>query len=111
MLKSDRRELESMATAIKERSVIVTLRVKVDGKWKRLPAAYGGNGRIRPGYAQDGDSQVEFPDPAYKLRLYEDRQTKYVPVGRNAADADAERKKLERSPSKTAAKSAAEGKR
>jgi integrase len=97
-----------MATAIKERKVIVTLRVKVDGKWRRLPAAYGGNGRIRPGYAQDRGSQVEYADPAYELRLYENRQTKYIAVGRNAADADAERKKLEKSPSKTAAKSAAE---
>jgi integrase len=97
-----------MATATKERKVIVTLRVKVDGKWRRLPAAYGGNGRIRPGYAQDGDRQIEYADPAYDLRLYEDRQTKYIAIGRNAADADAERKKLEKSPSKTAAKSAAE---
>ena len=97
-----------MATATKERSVIVTLRVKVDGKWRRLPAAYGGNGRIRPGYAQEGERQVEYADPAYELRLYENRQAKYIAIGRNAADADAERKKLEKSPSKTAAKNAAE---
>jgi integrase len=97
-----------MGTATKERSVIVTLRVKVEGKWRRLPAAYGGNGRIRPGYARVGDQQVEFADPAYELRLYEDRQTKYIPVKGNAADADAERKQLEKSPSKTAAKAAAE---
>lgn len=97
-----------MATATKERSVIVTLRVKVDGKWRRLPAAYGGNGRIRPGYAQVGDQQVEFADPAYELRLYEERQAKYIPFKSGATDADAERKKLEKSPSKTAAKNAAE---
>jgi integrase len=97
-----------MATATKERKVIVTLRVKVDGKWRRLPAAYGGNGRIRPGYAQVGSQQVEFADPAYELRLYEDRQTKYLPFKSGATDADAERKKLEKSPSKTAAKNAAE---
>ncbi|HVC48032.1 MAG TPA: site-specific integrase [Terracidiphilus sp.] len=97
-----------MATATKERSVIVTLRVKVDGKWRRLPAAYGGNGRIRPGYAQVGAQQVEFADPAYELRLYENRQAKYIPFKSGATDADAERKKLERSPSKTAAKNAAE---
>ena len=97
-----------MATATKERSVIVALRVKVDGKWRRLPAAYGGNGRIRPGYAQVGDQQVEFADPAYELRLYEERQAKYIPIRSGATDADAERKKLEKSPSKTAAKNAAE---
>ena len=97
-----------MATATKERSVIVTLRVKVGGKWRRLPAAYGGNGRIRPGYAQVGDQQVEFADPAYELRLYEERQAKYIPFKSGATDADAERKKLEKSPSKTAAKNAAE---
>jgi integrase len=82
--------------------------VKVDGKWRRLPAAYGGNGRIRPGYAQVGAQQVEFASPAYELRLYEDRQAKYIPFKSGATEADAERKKLEKSPSKTAAKSAAE---
>jgi integrase len=97
-----------MATITKERSVIVTLRVKVDGKWRRLPAAYGGNGRIRPGFAQVGTQQVEFTNPAYELRLYEDRQAKYIPFKSGATEADAERKKLEKSPSKTAAKSAAE---
>ena len=97
-----------MATAMKERSVTVTLRVKLDGKWRRLPAAYGGNGRIRPGYAQVGAQQVEFADPAYELRLYENRQAKYIPFKSGATDADAERKKLERSLSKTAAKNAAE---
>lgn len=97
-----------MATATKERSVIVTLRVKVDGKWRRLPAAYGGNGRIRPGYAQVAAQQVEFANPAYELRLYENRQAKYIPFKSGAADADAERKKLEKSPSKSAAKNAAE---
>src|ERR1700679_1576763 len=96
-----------MATAAKERSVIVTLRVKVDGKWRRLPAAYGGGGRIRPGYAQVGKEQVEFADPAYELRLYEDRQAKYIPIKSGASDADAERKKREKNSSKTAAKSAA----
>jgi integrase len=97
-----------MATITKERSVIVTLRVKVDGKWRRLPAAYGGNGRIRPGFAQVGTQQLEFTNPAYELRLYEDRQAKYIPFKSGATEADAERKKLEKSPSKTAAKSAAE---
>jgi integrase len=84
------------------------LRIKVDGKWRRLPAAYGGNGRIRPGYAQVGNQQVMFADPAYELRFYENRQAKYRPFKSGAADADAERKKLEKSPSKTAAKNAAE---
>ncbi len=105
---NSRKWLERMATAMKERSVIVTLRVKVDGKWRRLPAVYGRNGRLRPGFAQDGDRQVEFADPAYELRLYEDRQPRYISIRRNAADADAERKKLEKNPSKTAAKKAAE---
>jgi hypothetical protein len=92
----------------RERTVDVMLRVKVDGKWKCLLAAYGRNGRIRPGCAQSGDRLAEFTDPAYELRLYEGRQPKYIPVGRNATDADAKRKKLEESPSKTAVKKAAE---
>jgi integrase len=55
-----------------------------------------------------GTQQVEFTNPAYELRLYEDRQAKYIPFKSGATEADAERKKLEKSPSKTAAKSAAE---
>ncbi|HEX4007235.1 MAG TPA: hypothetical protein VHX60_13750 [Acidobacteriaceae bacterium] len=93
-----------MTSSTKLRAVTVTLRVKIDGKWRRLPAAYGRNGRIRPGYAQLGNEQIEFPHPAYEIRLFEDRQAKYIPVGRNATDADARRKKEELSPSKTRAK-------
>lgn len=97
-----------MTGILTQRSVIVTLRVKIEGKWRRYAAAYGRNGRIRPGYAQLGDRQVEFADPAYEIRLYENRQTKYIPVGRNASDAEARRKAEELTPSKTRAKSMAQ---
>ncbi len=96
-----------MTSITKQRSVTVTLRVKIDGTWRRLPAAYGRNGRIRPGYALIDDRQVGFAEPAYEIRLYENRQTKYIPVGRNATDAEARRKKEELAPSKTKAKSIA----
>jgi integrase len=79
-----------------EKSVTLLLRVKHAGKWKRLPAAYGRNGRIRPGYAQVGKEQIRFDSPAYEIRLYKNRQAKYIPAGRNASDAEAERVRQER---------------
>ncbi|MGB7133756.1 MAG: hypothetical protein WBD46_00600, partial [Acidobacteriaceae bacterium] len=54
-----------MTNTLAQRSVTVTPPAKIDGKWRRVPAAYGRNGRIRPGYAQLGDQQLEFVDPAY----------------------------------------------
>lgn len=74
-----------------ERSVTVMLRVKHRGRWQRFPAAYGKNGRIRPGFAQVGEEQVEFNDPAYELRYYESRQAKYKAAKvQRAADAQSE---------------------
>lgn len=83
-------------TGLGERSVSLVLRVKIDGRWTRFPAAYGKNGRIRPGFAQVGEKQIQFESPAYETRIYENRQAKYTAVGRNAADAEAERQRLEK---------------
>lgn len=86
------------------RSYTVVLRVKdEEGKWKRYPAAYGKNGRIRPGYAQVGDEQLEFGMPVYEIRHYVDRAVKYIPVldahdssrRGTASDAEAKRRVLE----------------
>ena len=78
-----------------ERTVTVTVRVKREGKWTRLPAAYGRNGRIRPGFAQAGKQQVKFDPIVYEVRFYEGRQAKYKTGGRNAQDAETERMRLE----------------
>ena len=102
---SDGRGRFGMATRAEEkRKVTVLLRVKVDGKWKRLPATFGRNGRIRPEFAQVGEEQIEYPEAAYELCLYEHRQARYVPAGRNASDADAKRRIEEARPSERAVK-------
>jgi len=85
-----------MLTSAGERSVSVVMRVKRDGRWTRLQAAYGRNGRIRPGYAQVGEKQQQFDGVVYEIRTYESRQAKYRTVGRNAADAEAERQRVEK---------------
>jgi len=85
-----------MTQVDRERAVTLLLRVKHRGKWKRLPAAYGRNGRIRPGYAQVGEAQISFDNPAYEIRLYRNRQPKYIPAGRDASDAEVERIRQEK---------------
>jgi integrase len=65
-------------------------------RWRRSPAARGKNGRVRPGYAQVGDEQFPVEPYTYDLRVHKGRMSTYVPVGANAADADAERYRRER---------------
>lgn len=68
-----------------------------DGKWRRSPAARGKNGRVRSGYAQVGQEQIAVTSSyTYDLRTHEGRVTKYIPAGAHAADAEAERQRLEK---------------
>jgi integrase len=68
-----------------------------DGKWRRAPAARGGNGRIIPGgIVLHGRNTLAPASYTYELRLYENRQAKYLPAGENAADAEAARLRLQR---------------
>ncbi|WP_420239205.1 tyrosine-type recombinase/integrase [Telmatobacter bradus] len=78
-------------------SVALMIRYKdAVGKWRRSPAARGKNGRVRPGHAQVRDQQVAVEPYTYDLRVHEGRVSKYIPVGTNAAEADAERLRREK---------------
>ena len=67
-----------------------------DGKWRRAPAARGGNGRVKPGYAVVAGKQVKVEGATYELRSYEDRQAVYTPAGSNASSADAQCRRMQR---------------
>src|ERR1035441_975641 len=67
-----------------------------DGKWRRSPAPRGANGRVRPGHALIKGKAVPVADGVYEIRYYENRRVKYIPAGRNAADADAQRARQEK---------------
>jgi integrase len=60
---------------------------RTDQGWKRLPAAIGKNGRVRPEFALIDGQQVHCPNGHYELRFYEGRKLRYENVGDNAADA------------------------
>jgi integrase len=63
--------------------------------WRRYPAAFGKNGRIRPGHADVRGGQVPFPESRYELRFYVGRKVVYKSVGTNAQDALAARDRQE----------------
>ncbi len=60
---------------------------RTDEGWKRLPAATGKNGRIRPEYVLMYGKQIHCPVGHYELRFYEGRKLKYENVGENPASA------------------------
>jgi len=76
----------------------VTLMVRYKdsaGKWKRSPAARGGNGRVKPGHVLLDGKIVPVENGSYEIRHTVNRKTAYKPAGTKAAVADAEREKLE----------------
>jgi integrase len=83
---------------------------KTDEGWKRLSAAFGKNGKLRPGFVEIGPKnhrrQVECPQGTYQLRYYEGTKLRYESVGETATTAvtklEAKQKLLA---AKTAAKS------
>ena len=84
----------------------VTLMVRhrdADGKWRRSPAARRANGRVKPGHALVKGNAVPVTDGVYEIRHYENRRVKYIPAGKNAADADAQRARQEKTSTAEAA--------
>jgi integrase len=65
-----------------------------NGTWLRALAVYGANGRIRPGYAQIDGKPAAVTEFKYQVRHYEQRQVRYTPAGRNAADAETLRRRI-----------------
>lgn len=78
------------------RSATLIIRFKTsDGTWKRALAASGANGRIRPGYALVNGKAERVNDFNYQVRFFEKRRLKYQSAGKNAADAEALRRRIE----------------
>jgi integrase len=68
-------------------TVTLYRRVKTSSSWKHLPASFGANGRVRPGYAVEAGKDVQYPGGGYELRYYAGKKTVFERVGDNAVDA------------------------
>jgi integrase len=64
---------------------------KTEVGWRRHPAAFGRNGRIRPGYVTVNGGQRHYPEGHYELRMYEGSKVVYKPVGDDPTEALNER--------------------
>lgn len=63
---------------------------KTESGWKRYPAAWGRNGKIRPQYAQVGKAQIYFESGHYECRYWEDGRSVWKNVGSDASIAAAQ---------------------
>jgi hypothetical protein len=70
---------------------VTSLVAKTEKGWRRLPVAFGRNGKIRPQYALVDGVPVHFPGSYYALRHFEGSKTVWTTVGENATDALAAR--------------------
>jgi integrase len=70
------------------------IRALIEGKWRRVKANYGKSGRVVPGLVIYKGQELQLPDVAYELRFYERGRPQYLPAGRNASDAEEQRKVL-----------------
>jgi hypothetical protein len=78
------------------RAVTLVRNCKTEKGWRRYPAAFGKNGRIRPGWVMVGDEPEYFEQGRYELRMFEGTRTVYLPAGDKPAEALAARDSLER---------------
>ena len=72
---------------VANRKVTLVRNCKTPDGWRRYPAAYGKNGRIKPDTVTVNGKQVEYPEGVYQLRSYEGSRMVYKSVGANAQDA------------------------
>jgi integrase len=77
------------------KATTLMLRYKAPDGWKRIPALYGGNGRIKPGWGVLDGEPVVVGQYRYEVRFYEDRKVRYTAVGRDANKAETERRRIE----------------
>lgn len=77
------------------RTVTLVRICKTEKGWRRYPAAFGKNGRVRPGWVMIGDDPEYYEQGRYELRMYEGSRLVYVPAGDNAAEALAARDRME----------------
>lgn len=78
----------------KQPSVTLMIRAKINGKWGRFKAVYGKTGRVIPGLVIVENRELRCSDVAYELRFYKDGKPQYRPVGKNATDAEEQRRTL-----------------
>ena len=68
-------------------AVSLLLMAKTEKGWRRLPVAFGRNGKIRPQYGTVDGEQVHFPTSYYTLRHFEGTQTVWTRLRGTATDA------------------------
>lgn len=66
---------------------------KTEKGWRRMPIAFGRNGKIRPQHALVDGAPVHFPGSYYALRHFEGSKTIWTTVGESATDALAARER------------------
>jgi integrase len=66
-------------------TVTLMIRCQTPKGWRRYPAAFGKNGRVRPLYAMIDGKAVECPHGHYVLRFYRGAKVQYENAGDNAA--------------------------
>jgi integrase len=75
------------------RKVTLQMYVKTSAGWRRYPAAYSKNGRVRPKYAIVNDEPQHFPDGHYEIKFYRGGKTQQRNVGDDAQNAELQRQK------------------
>lgn len=69
------------------RTVKLYRKCKTPTGWRRLPAVFSANGRVKPNVVLDGGVEVAYPEGHYELRSYEGIRTVWIRVHGNASDA------------------------
>lgn len=77
-------------------TVTLMLRCHTPKGWRRYPAAFGKNGKLRPHFAIIDGKQVECPSGHYTLRFYRGSKVQYESVGDSPASALAQKQAKEK---------------
>lgn len=88
-----------------DRKATLVIRYKTATGWPRASVVHGANGRVRPGYALIDNTPVKVDEFRFEVRYYDKRKLKYKNAGRNAAEAEGLRRRIE---SQSTAKAIAE---
>ena len=70
------------------KKVTLQMYVKTAEGWRRFPAAYAKNGRVRPKYALVDGVPMHFPEGHYEIKYYKGRKTVQRNVGEDAQAAE-----------------------
>ncbi len=70
------------------KKVTLQLYAKTANGWRRYPAAYSKNGRVRPKYALVDGVPMHFPEGHYEIKYYKGRKTVQRNVGEDAQAAE-----------------------